>query len=156
MEAVTAISSVGAKTKLTPEELAEVAKLAARDREVRMHEAAHMAASGGLRTGGAEYVYQRGPDGKMYAVGGKVHIEVSPGQTPQETLAKARQLRAAATAPSDPSSQDRAVAAAAAQMELAAMQQIAQEKKAAKTATSGGNTLADRSTGAFRGFSMTA
>jgi hypothetical protein len=156
MEAVTAISGAGAKSKLTPEELAEVAKLAARDREVRMHEAAHMAAAGGLRTGGAEYVYQRGPDGKMYAVGGKVHIEVSPGQTPEETLTRARQLRAAATAPSDPSSQDRAVAAAAAQMELAAIQQIAEEKKTDKATSSKAITLSEPSSEAFRGFSMTA
>lgn len=115
--------------------MAEVAKLAARDREVRAHEAQHMAAAGAMASG-VEYTYEMGPDGKMYAVGGKVHISVSPGQTPEDTLAKARQLRAAADAPADPSGQDMAVAARASAMEAEALQQIAKEHAQANSGSS--------------------
>jgi hypothetical protein len=153
MDATAAIGAVGGKWKLSPEELAEVAKLAARDRDVRAHEAAHMAAAAGLSAGGAEYTYQRGPDGKLYAVGGKVNIATTASQSPEEALAKARQLRAAATAPSDPSPQDDAVAAQASQMEQKALQAIAKEKTAglSKSAAPG-----HAASGPFRGFNAVA
>ena len=77
---------------------------------------AHLAASGGLATSGAIYSFQRGPDGQSYAVGGEVHIDVSPGRTPQETVTRAQTVIAAALAPADPSGQDRAVAAQARQI----------------------------------------
>ena len=57
---------------------AEVAALASTDRKVRSHEAAHLAAAGGLAQGGASFSTVRGPDGQMYAVGGEVGIDVSP------------------------------------------------------------------------------
>ncbi len=92
-------------------------ELQTRDREVRAHEAAHKAAGGGLVKGGASYSYERGPDGKLYAVGGEVSIDTSPvAGNPQATLQKANQIRAAALAPAQPSGQDRAVAAQAAVM----------------------------------------
>lgn len=103
------------QAQLTPEQQAEVQRLKATDQKVRQHEAAHQAAGAGL-TSGANYQYVRGPDGKQYAVGGEVKIDVSPGQTPAQTLEKARRIQAAALAPADPSPQDRAVAAQAAQM----------------------------------------
>ncbi len=115
---------------------ADIAKLAACDREVRAHEAAHLAAAGGLAVSGASFSYQRGPDGKLYAVGGEVHIDTSRGRTSEETIAKARQIRTAATAPAQPSGQDYAVAVAASQMEAQAMQELAQ-KPAQTTPTSG-------------------
>ncbi len=107
-------------------EKAVVAELAQTDREVRAHERAHLAAAGGLARGGAIYSYQRGPDGQLYAVGGEVSIDVSAGRTPQETLERARQVRAAALAPANPSSQDRAVAAQASQLALQAQIDLAQ------------------------------
>ncbi|MFQ5934609.1 MAG: putative metalloprotease CJM1_0395 family protein [Dehalococcoidia bacterium] len=48
---------------------AEIARLKARDAQVRAHEQAHVAAAGGLATGGPKFSFQRGPDGKLYAVG---------------------------------------------------------------------------------------
>jgi len=121
------------KTKNNSNELTEaqkeqVIKLQQRDTHVRAHEAAHLAAGGSVVSGGASYTYQKGPDGKMYAVGGEVPIHVTKGSTPKETLAIARQLRAAALAPSDPSPQDLKVAASASMMEAKALQEIAQEK----------------------------
>ncbi len=101
-----------------------IAQLKARDSAVRAHEQAHIAASGGLAEGGPSFVYQRGSDGKNYAIGGEVNIDVSPGRTPQETIAKAQLVRAAALAPADPSPQDRSIAARATQMELQARAEL--------------------------------
>jgi hypothetical protein len=106
--------------QLDPAEQEEVNKLQARDREVRAHEAAHTAAAGSLAVGGASFTYQQGPDGRMYAVGGEVHLSVSSGKTPAESKARAQQMRAAALAPADPSSQDMAVASKASSLELEA------------------------------------
>ncbi|WP_338845899.1 putative metalloprotease CJM1_0395 family protein [Massilia sp. W12] len=107
------------------EELAQIAKLQARDREVRQHEMAHLAAAGGLATSGASFSYQKGPDGVNYAIGGEVSIDTSSGSTPQETIQRARTIQAAALAPASPSGADRAVAAAAQQMELQARAELA-------------------------------
>ncbi|MUH73459.1 putative metalloprotease CJM1_0395 family protein [Psychrosphaera haliotis] len=96
------------------QELSEIQQLSARDMEVRNHELAH-AAVGGSYAGAPSYEYQTGPDGKKYAVGGEVSIDVSKGATPQETIEKMQTVKAAALAPAEPSSQDRKVAAEASQ-----------------------------------------
>lgn len=107
-------------TMLLPEQIKEVEQLKARDREVRAHEMAHLAAAGGLATSGASYTYQHGPDGVSYAIGGEVTIDTSSGNNPEETIRKAQAIRAAALAPAEPSGQDHAVAAQASQMETQA------------------------------------
>lgn len=96
------------------QEQREIQQLSARDMEVRNHELAH-AAVGGSYAGAPSYEYQTGPDGKKYAVGGEVSIDVSKGATPQETIEKMQTVKAAALAPAEPSSQDRKVAAEASQ-----------------------------------------
>lgn len=115
--------------ELTPDQQAEVRQLQKRDREVRQHEMAHLAASGGLATSGAIYSFQRGPDGQSYAVGGEVHIDVSKGRTPQETISRAQTIIAAALAPAEPSGPDRAVAAQARQMQQQAMIEAMKEQQ---------------------------
>lgn len=119
-------SSVAAQdtVQLSDKAKAQLRSLQARDQQVRAHEQAHLAASGGLATSGASYTYQKGPDGVSYAIGGEVSIDVSAGRTPQDTIARAATIRAAALAPSDPSGQDRAVAAAASQMEQQARAEL--------------------------------
>ncbi|GAA0573704.1 putative metalloprotease CJM1_0395 family protein [Caenispirillum bisanense] len=97
---------------LTPEQQAQVAELKARDAEVRAHEQAHQAV-GGRYAGAASYDTVRGPDGHSYAIGGEVPIDVSPGRSPEETIAKMEVVKAAALAPAEPSPQDRRVAALA-------------------------------------------
>ncbi len=114
-------------TELSEDEKRLVLDLQSRDSEVRAHESAHQ--SGGGATGAASFTYQQGPDGKMYAIGGEVSISMKGGSTPQETIANARAVMAAAMAPADPSGQDQAVASAAAMMIAKAEQQIAQEKQ---------------------------
>ena len=117
-------------TTLTPEEREVVRELSARDREVRAHEQAHKAAAGDLATGGPTYSYQRGPDGVNYAVGGEVGISLSEGRTPEETVRRAQRIQRAAMAPAEPSGQDRAVAAQAAQMAAQARAEVQAQNQA--------------------------
>jgi hypothetical protein len=116
--------------ELTPDERGVVNDLKARDREVRAHEQAHISAGGAYIRGGASYQYQRGPDNKSYAVGGEVGIDTAPERDdPGATIVKMQTVRAAALAPSDPSAQDRAVAASAARDESVARAELAQERR---------------------------
>jgi hypothetical protein len=108
----------------------EIQKLAARDREVRAHEQAHVAAGGSLITSGPTYTYQTGPDRRRYAVGGEVGIDTSPVRgDPEATIDKAQRIRAAALAPAEPSAQDRSVAAKAGQMEQSARIELARQQR---------------------------
>ncbi|GAA0790684.1 putative metalloprotease CJM1_0395 family protein [Marinobacterium sediminicola] len=126
-------------TKERAQELQEqqvVRQLSARDREVRQHEMAHQAAGGG-HTGAVSYTFQRGPDGRMYAVGGEVSIDTSAvSGDPRATLEKAEAIIRAAMAPAEPSSQDYRVAASAramaaeARAELAKLEESEQEDTA--------------------------
>jgi hypothetical protein len=102
--------------------------LAARDREVRAHEQAHAAVAGQYGSS-PTYSFVRGPDGVSYAVGGEVKIDTSPiPGDPEATLRKAQQLRRAANAPAEPSSQDSSVAALAAQMEQQARAELREQQ----------------------------
>ncbi len=113
---------------------AVIAQLRARDQQVRAHEMAHLAAAGAYATSGANYTYQTGPDGRKYAVGGEVGIDVSPERDPEATIRKMQVVQQAALAPADPSAQDMRVAAMAAQAMLQAQQQL-QERPDATQAT---------------------
>ena len=128
-QAAPARSPTAVKTEFTREEQAKIDQLKVRDTAVRQHEQAHLAAAGGLATSGASYTYQRGPNGVNYAVGGEVNIDSSPGRTPEETLAKAQQIQAAALAPAEPSGADRAVAARAQQMAQEAQAEISAKQQ---------------------------
>lgn len=115
--------------ELSEEERRLLSELRARDAEVRAHERAHVAAAGPYANGGPTFEYQTGPDGRQYAVGGEVSIDTSPVPgDPEATVRKAQTIKRAALAPSDPSAQDRQVAAQAAQLEAQARQQANAEK----------------------------
>jgi len=125
-----------AEQSLDEAELKKVAELKQRDMEVRAHEAAHLAAAGKHATGGASFEYQRGPDGKSYAVAGEVGIDTSPvPNDPEATLRKAQQIQTAAHAPAHPSAQDRQVAAQAAVMAAEARAEISQQKFEGESST---------------------
>ena len=113
---------------LSSSEKAQVSKLQQADSQVRAHEAAHLAAGGGIVTGGANFSYTRGPDGKMYATAGEVPIDTSKESTPEATIQKARQIAAAAMAPADPSPTDYRVAASAVLMEMRARMELVREQ----------------------------
>ena len=115
----------GAAATNDPQAAKELAQLKAADVAVRAHEAAHVAAGGGLVRGGATFTYETGPDGRQYAVAGEVQIDTAPVRgDPEATIQKMATVRAAALAPSDPSATDRAVAASAAQQALAARAEL--------------------------------
>ena len=117
---------------LTLEEKKEIEELKKRDQEVRLHEQAHLAAAGGHARGGPSftYTYQKGPDGKMYAVGGEVPIDLSPvADNPQATIHKAEAIQRAALASANPSGPDQQVAAKAAAMATKARQELAQQSQ---------------------------
>lgn len=99
---------------LTQEQIRVLDQLQQIDTQVRRHEMAHVAAGGRYITSGATFSYQKGPDGRNYAVGGEVGIDTSPiPGDPQATIQKMRQVKSAALAPTNPSSQDMKVASQA-------------------------------------------
>lgn len=104
----------------------EIEELKARDQEVRTHEQAH-ASVGGQYAGAPSYDFETGPDGRQYAVGGEVSIDISEESTPEETLRKMQQVKAAALAPAEPSPQDLRVASEATQRASEARAEIAEE-----------------------------
>lgn len=122
-------ASEQAEQRQLEQDLEAIRELAARDREVRAHEQAHQAV-GGQYAGGMSLTFERGPDGKRYAVAGEVPIDISPVPgNPEATLAKAEQVRRAALAPAEPSAQDRSVAAAAMQLKMEAQIEVRQERR---------------------------
>lgn len=124
---------------LTEEERRQVEKLSQRDKEVRAHEQAHIAAGGSYVRGGANYQYERGPDGKLYAVGGEVSIDASPiPNNPAATIRKMETVVRAALAPSQPSGQDYQVAAKA-QMEISQAQMELMKKRGKEAYGTSGN-----------------
>jgi hypothetical protein len=108
------------------EEQQEISNLEARDKEVRTHEQAH-AATGGQYAGSPQYEYTTGPDNKRYVTDGEVSIDISELNSPEETLRKMQQVRAAALAPAEPSAQDLKVAAEATQKSFEARSEIAED-----------------------------
>ncbi len=141
-------------SEYTREEQERIVKLKARDREVKAHEQAHIAAGGQYVRGGASFDYQTGPDGEKYAVGGEVSIDVSKeSEDPGATIAKMQVVIRAALAPANPSSQDRSVAAQATRIESEARMQSAanaytgQTSKGQKEESGDKETPADPSSG---------
>lgn len=138
-------STTSSANGLTDAEQEQVDELKSRDREVKTHEQAHMAAGGSYVKGGASYDYQTGPDGRQYAVGGSVNIDTSPvPDDPEATIAKAQVVIKAALAPAEPSGQDQKVASQARQMMSDARKELSsvnnntpqQEENTAKEAVS--------------------
>ena len=105
---------------------------------MRVHEQAH-ASTGGQYAGAPQYEYTTGPDNKRYVTDGEVSIDVSEEKTPEETLKKMEQVRAAALAPAEPSSQDLKVAAEASQKATEARSEIA--KGQTETASVGSTSV---------------
>jgi len=114
--------------RYSEQEQAALSELQLRDREVVAHEQAHSGV-GGKYAGAPSYSYERGPDGTKYAVSGEVSIDTSKvANDPHATLVKAQQIKRAALAPAQPSSQDLSVAASADQMAAQARQEIMAEQ----------------------------
>jgi hypothetical protein len=118
-----------AEAQYRQQEQRVIQQLKARDQEVRAHEAAHLAAGRPYVTSGPSYTYQTGPDGRSYAIGGEVGLDVSAEPEPDATLSKAETVHRAALAPAQPSPQDLRVAANAAQLAAQARVEIATQRR---------------------------
>lgn len=136
----------------TQQEEKAIKELEARDQEVRTHEQAHKAA-GGQYAGAPAFDMSLGPDGKSYATGGHVDIDISSvPNDPQATIRKMQQVKKAALAPAEPSSQDVKVAARASMIESAARSDLVKESaqkpmdSAQATSASNDSTLNEETT----------
>jgi hypothetical protein len=141
-------AGAGGANAVSPGDQRQIDQLKATDSKVRAHEQAHMSVGGDLVRGGASFSYQTGPDKKRYAVAGEVSIDTSKERTAEATIPKAEHIRQTALAPSDPSAQDRQVAAAAAQMEMQARLEVAMQ--AAEERGRAGSDQASRAIGAYQ------
>jgi hypothetical protein len=132
-------------SKLSEEQQQEVEALKERDQEVRAHEQAH-ARSGGPYAGAPSYEFERGPDGKMYAVSGEVQIDTAPiDGDPAATIVKMETVIRAALAPQEPSAQDSRVAAEARAAKAEAQSELRKKKQEEARETSGDNHPVDES-----------
>lgn len=126
-------NTTGGAKELSEEEQKQAKDLERIDRHVRAHEAAHQGAAGGLAQG-KSFTYEQGPDGKQYAVAGEVQIDTSVvSGDPRATAAKMQKVQASALSPSDPSPQDRRVAAQAARAEAQAQIELLEQQKSTDT-----------------------
>ncbi|AGF79679.1 SprA-related family [Desulfocapsa sulfexigens DSM 10523] len=112
---------------LSQEDLRLITDLQKRDAEVRSHEQAHLSAAGQYAAGGASFSYTTGPNGKKYATGGEVPIDIAKEKTPEATIQKMRTVRRAALAPANPSATDRSIAAQASSKEAQAMKELLEQ-----------------------------
>ena len=119
------------RDELSDEAKKRIAEMKRRDAEVRAHEQAHKRA-GGSYAGLPQYDYERGPDGRQYAVSGEVSIDTSSENSPEATIRKMEIVMRAAMAPGDPSAQDRAVATAAKRAIEEAQAELREQKAAEK------------------------
>lgn len=106
----------------------EIEELEKRDKEVRSHEQAH-ASVGGQYAGAPSYEFENGPNGRQYAVGGEVSIDISPEGKPEDTIRKMQQVKAAALAPAEPSPQDLRVASEATQIASDARSELIKDQR---------------------------
>ena len=99
------------------------------DGRVRAHEQAHIASAGPYARSGPNYIYVIGPDGRLYAVGGSVSVDLRPiPGNPEATIRKARMVRRAALGPMQPSPQDLRIVAATYSLEMEARRELAREE----------------------------
>ena len=91
---------------LSAEDKELLQKLQARDAKVRSHETAHIMAAGGQAHGTPTYIYQTGPDGRRYAIGGSVNISMLKTGDAEHDARQARTAYRAAMATGEPSPHD--------------------------------------------------
>ena len=119
--------------ELSVEERAILAELERQDHEVRTRDMAYLAAAGGL-AGSFAVQYETGPDGRRYAVAADVNLDTSAAATPEQSLTKARALRAAAMSASG----DASAATRANTMEAQARAELEAARDALERTLAGG------------------
>lgn len=130
---------------LTEEEQEQVKELKQTDQEVRQHEQSHKNAAGPY--GGAiSYETVTGPDGREYAVAGRVDIDLSPVPgNPEATIRKMEIVERAALAPAEPSPEDMQVARAAQQARQQAQAELAEQQAQEREEISGESSSLNQS-----------
>ncbi len=107
------------------------ADLQTADVRVRAHERVHAEIAGRYADSAPRYLYVAGPDGRLYAVGGSVKVDLQPvSGDPEATLRKAQALMRAAVGPGSPSAADMRIAAEAYRLAQGAQRDIAAKRGA--------------------------
>jgi len=84
-------------------------KFKTQDRKMKIHESLHSTLLGT----NVSYKYQRGPDGRLYAVGGETTLDTSIPKDPKEAMLKIEQIKKSATAAPELSHADLNIASGA-------------------------------------------
>ena len=150
----TEVSGAAFKTEqqMDTGEKAQLAELRARDASVRKEEQTH-AATAGVYAGSPQYKFERGPDGRQYAVEGSVSIKISAGtlSSPEKAAAALKTIQDAALSPENPSAGDLSVftqaRAAEANNRYRQSQALAQKGAGADNGSAGGGTAVEDTTG---------
>lgn len=126
---VSAVQKIGRQAQMAGRiqsgNLLAVRRLSIIDATVRSHEHAHLVLLGPYARAGPQYSYIILPDGKRFAVGGSVSVDLKPVPgNPEATIRKAKAVRRAAHAPMQPSSADMHVAAKAYRVEMQAKREL--------------------------------
>jgi hypothetical protein len=98
-----------------------------KDRDVRSAEYAKVSMLGKFRKGGPRFRYETGPDGQRYAIEGNVPVDLSPAESPENSIRKARKIKNASLGVGEVSDSDRKVAAQAQLLEMQARAKIARD-----------------------------
>jgi len=114
--------------ELSQAEQQKLKELKDTDRAVRTEER-HHAAVAGAYGGPPQYHYVQGPDGKLYAVAGKVEVGVPHGASPEQAERAHKAIAAAATSVSTPSSADFSAAAQAGRLAAEAYGKAAEQSQ---------------------------
>jgi len=114
--------------EMSDEDLREIAELKQRELTVRTRDMAWVAATTGV-SGGFTVRYETGPDGRRYAVEAEVRLDTTEAATPEQSLAKARAVRAALMGGGGDDSSQASAAARAAVLESRARAELARQRK---------------------------
>ncbi len=112
--------------RLSDEERKQLEVLRERDQKVRAEQLAEAVRSG--LSAQVQFTYRLGPDGNRYAIDGHVKHSVAPGSTPEQTIERARELRAAILSGAQPSPRDLKTVAEVDRLEAQAKEQIRDNK----------------------------
>lgn len=105
----------------------EIEELKTYEKMVIAHERTHMIVGGGI-AGAPSYTYTIGPDGKKYVSGGNVTMRIPQANSFENMIRNLKRVKAAATAPSNPSPQDMQTAAIASAREASIKTEYAIKK----------------------------
>ncbi|MGF1484330.1 MAG: putative metalloprotease CJM1_0395 family protein [Opitutales bacterium] len=123
-----------APERLSDEEQKQLDVLQERDHKVRAEQIAEAVRSG--LAAQVHFIYRTGPDGNRYAVDGQVEHDVAASFSPEKTIERARELRAAILSSPDPSPKDLQVVAEIDRLEKEALRELRKSEASAEEGAS--------------------